>query len=59
MNELAFAGLPEVVDEGILAVLLGSGVAIVALGGRRHAAVAVRTARAAARPHGVGGAFAH
>ena len=29
MNELAFAGLPEVADEGTLAVLLGSGVAIV------------------------------
>ncbi|GAA1837051.1 Na+/H+ antiporter NhaA [Agromyces salentinus] len=29
MNELAFAGLPEVADEGTLAVLLGSGIAIV------------------------------
>ncbi|MFB6611971.1 Na+/H+ antiporter NhaA [Agromyces sp. NPDC056379] len=29
MNELAFIGLPEVADEGTLAVLLGSGVAIV------------------------------
>ncbi|MDQ0892934.1 Na+/H+ antiporter NhaA [Agromyces ramosus] len=29
MNELAFAGLPDVVDVGTLAVLLGSGIAIV------------------------------
>lgn len=29
MNELAFTGLPEVVDEGTLAVLLGSGIAMV------------------------------
>jgi Na+:H+ antiporter, NhaA family len=29
MNELAFAGLPDIVDEGTLAVLLGSGIAIV------------------------------
>lgn len=29
MNELAFAGLPDVADEGTLAVLLGSGVAMV------------------------------
>jgi NhaA family Na+:H+ antiporter len=29
MNELAFAGLPDVADEGTLAVLLGSGIAIV------------------------------
>ena len=30
MNELAFAGVPEVADEGTIAVLLGSGVSIVA-----------------------------
>ena len=30
MSELAFAGLDEVRDEGTLAVLLGSGVSIVA-----------------------------
>ena len=30
MNELAFAGNAEVVDEGVLAVLVGSGIAMVA-----------------------------
>ncbi|MCM3656422.1 Na+/H+ antiporter NhaA [Agromyces mediolanus] len=55
MNELAFAGLPEVADEGTLAVLLGSGVAIVV----SAVAVSLRSAqyrRRGARA-GVGGAF--
>ncbi|GAA1792476.1 Na+/H+ antiporter NhaA [Agromyces lapidis] len=55
MNELAFVGLPEVADEGTLAVLLGSGIAIVASG----VAVSVRSAqyrRRGAQP-GPGGAF--
>ena len=57
MNELAFVGLPEVADEGTLAVLLGSGVAIVlsavfvTLRSRQYRR---RGARA-----GAGGAFAH
>lgn len=57
MNELAFAGMPGVVDEGTLAVLLGSGIAIVA----SAIAVSVRSAqyrRRGARA-GVGGAFSH
>jgi NhaA family Na+:H+ antiporter len=32
MNELAFAGNGEVIDEGTLAVLLGSGISIVGAG---------------------------
>ncbi|MFD6054685.1 Na+/H+ antiporter NhaA [Agromyces sp. NPDC060279] len=55
MNELAFAGLPEVADEGTLAVLLGSGIAIVV----SAVAVSLRSAqyrRRGARA-GVGGAF--
>lgn len=55
MNELAFAGLPEVADEGTIAVLLGSGVAIVA----SAIAVSLRSAhyrRLGARA-GVGGAL--
>ncbi|WP_022894190.1 Na+/H+ antiporter NhaA [Agromyces subbeticus] len=55
MNELAFAGLPEVADEGTLAVLLGSGIAIVV------SAVLVSLRSAQYRRHGaregVGGAF--
>jgi len=57
MNELAFAGLPEVADEGTLAVLLGSGAAIVL------SAVFVTLRSRQYRRHGghegVGGAFAH
>ncbi|MFF2494692.1 Na+/H+ antiporter NhaA [Agromyces sp. NPDC058064] len=55
MNELAFAGMPAVADEGTLAVLLGSGVAIVASG----VAVGVRSAQYRKRgAHaGQGGAF--
>ncbi|WP_022890009.1 Na+/H+ antiporter NhaA [Agromyces italicus] len=55
MNELAFAGLPEVADEGTLAVLLGSGIAIVASG----VAVSVRSAQYRRRgaPAGPSGAF--
>ncbi|MCD5346542.1 Na+/H+ antiporter NhaA [Agromyces sp. H3Y2-19a] len=57
MNELAFAGMPAVADEGTLAVLLGSGVAIVG------SAIAVSLRSAWYRRHGaksgVGGAFAH
>ena len=55
MNELAFAGLPGVADEGTLAVLLGSGVAmvlsavLVTLRSRRYR-------RTGGHP-GVGGAF--
>jgi Na+:H+ antiporter, NhaA family len=57
MNELAFAGLPEVVDEGTLAVLLGSGVAIVL-----SAVLVSRRSRWYQRHGGhagVGGAFSH
>ncbi|MFK4729976.1 Na+/H+ antiporter NhaA [Agromyces mediolanus] len=55
MNELAFAGLPEVADEGTLAVLLGSGVAIVV----SAVAVTLRSAQYRRRgaKAGVGGAF--
>lgn len=55
MNELAFAGLPEVADEGTLAVLLGSGTAmavsavIVTLRSRHY--------RRRGEHAGVGGAF--
>lgn len=55
MNELAFAGLPGVADEGTLAVLLGSGIAIVVSG----VLVSLRSAqyrRRGAQP-GPGGAF--
>lgn len=55
MNELAFAGMPDVADKGTLAVLLGSGIAIVA----SAIAVSLRSAhyrRRGARS-GVGGAF--
>lgn len=55
MNELAFAGLPDVANEGTLAVLLGSGVAIAV------SAVVVtarsRHYRRAGEHAGVGGAF--
>jgi Na+:H+ antiporter, NhaA family len=57
MNELAFATLPAAADEGTLAVLLGSGVAIVV------SAVAVtvrsRAYRRSGEHAGTGGAFAH
>ncbi|MFF2271212.1 Na+/H+ antiporter NhaA [Agromyces sp. NPDC058136] len=55
MNELAFAGLPEVADEGTLAVLLGSGIAIVVSG----VLVSVRSAqyRRSGAQAGPGGAF--
>lgn len=57
MNELAFAALPEVADEGTLAVLLGSGVAIVL----SAAVVTVRSRRYRRRGEhaGAGGPFAH
>jgi Na+:H+ antiporter, NhaA family len=57
MNELAFAGLPEVADQGTLAVLLGSGVAmlmsaiVVSLHSRRY--------RRRGAHAGMGGAFSH
>jgi NhaA family Na+:H+ antiporter len=57
MNELAFAALPEVADEGTLAVLLGSGVAIVL-----SAIVVTQRSRRYQRlgEHaGAGGPFAH
>ena len=58
MNELAFAGIPDVADEGTLAVLLGSGVAIVL----SAVFVTIRSRqyrrRGAAR-RARGGAFAH
>jgi Na+:H+ antiporter, NhaA family len=50
MNELAFAGSDEVRDEGVLAVLLGSSVSIVA-GGIAVALLAKRYRRL--HPHGV------
>jgi len=57
MNELAFARLPGVRDEGTLAVLLGSGVAIVL------SAVVVtarsRHYRRRGEHAGQGGAFSH
>ncbi|MFF2277235.1 Na+/H+ antiporter NhaA [Agromyces sp. NPDC058126] len=55
MNELAFAALPGVADEGTLAVLLGSGIAIVASG----VAVGVRSAqyKRSGAQAGPGGAF--
>ncbi|ANJ26489.1 Na+/H+ antiporter NhaA [Agromyces aureus] len=55
MNELAFAGNPEVADEGTLAVLLGSGIAIVLAG----IAVTVRSRqyRAKGALGGPGGPF--
>lgn len=59
MNELAFEGLPEVADEGTLAVLLGSGIAIVV----SAIAVSLRSARyrrqGARSGVGGGGTFAH
>lgn len=57
MNELAFAGLPEVSDEGTLAVLLGSGVAIVLSG----VVVTLRSRHYKRRGEhaGMGGAFSH
>ncbi|MDR6908017.1 NhaA family Na+:H+ antiporter [Agromyces sp. 3263] len=59
MNELAFAGLPEVADEGTLAVLLGSGIAIVL----SAVFVTIRSRqyrrRGAASGAGGGGTFAH
>lgn len=57
MNELAFVGLPDVSDEGTLAVLLGSGVAIVVSG----VVVTLRSRnyrRRGGHP-GMGGAFSH
>ena len=57
MNELAFAHLPGVRDQGTLAVLLGSGIAIVL------SAVVVtlrsRHYRRLGEPAGMGGPFAH
>jgi Na+:H+ antiporter, NhaA family len=57
MNELAFAGRPGVADQGTLAVLLGSGVAIAL------SAVVVSLRSRQYRRHGghagVGGAFSH
>ncbi|TYL50247.1 Na+/H+ antiporter NhaA [Agromyces mariniharenae] len=57
MNELAFAQLPGVRDEGTLAVLLGSGIAIVL------SAIVVtlrsRHYRRLGGPAGMGGPFAH
>ena len=57
MNELAFAALLEVADEGTLAVLLGSGVAIVL----SAVVVTVRSRRYRRRGEhaGAGGPFAH
>ena len=57
MNELAFAALPDVADEGTLAVLLGSGVAIVI----SAVAVTARSRRYRRRGEhsGAGGPFAH
>ena len=57
MNELAFAGRPGVADEGTLAVLLGSGVAIVL----SSVAVNLQSRRYRRRGEhaGVGGPFAH
>ena len=57
MNELAFVGLPEVSDEGTLAVLLGSGVAIVLSG----VVVTMRSRHYKRRGEhaGMGGAFSH
>ena len=58
MNELAFAELPEVSDEGTLAVLLGSGIAMVA----SAIIVGLRSRHYRRRGHtraGVGGAFSH
>jgi NhaA family Na+:H+ antiporter len=57
MNELAFAGLPDVADEGTLAVLLGSGAAmalsavVVTLRSRQY--------RRRGEHAGMGGAFSH
>jgi NhaA family Na+:H+ antiporter len=55
MNELAFAGLPEVADEGTVAVLLGSGLAIVV----SALVVSARSAhyRRLGERAGMGGAF--
>jgi NhaA family Na+:H+ antiporter len=59
MNELAFAGMEGVADEGTLAVLLGSGIAIVL----SAVFVTIRSRqyrrRGAAAGAGGGGAFAH
>ncbi|MFD4422684.1 Na+/H+ antiporter NhaA [Agromyces sp. NPDC058484] len=57
MNELAFARLPDVADEGTLAVLLGSGIAI-ALSG---VVVTLRSRHYRRRGEhaGMGGAFTH
>lgn len=57
MNELAFAALPGVRDEGTLAVLLGSGVAIVLSG----VVVTLRSRQYRRRGEhaGMGGAFSH
>jgi NhaA family Na+:H+ antiporter len=57
MNELAFAALPDVADEGTLAVLLGSGVAIAL----SAVAVSIRSRRYRRQGGhaGAGGPFAH
>lgn len=57
MNELAFTALPEVADEGTLAVLLGSGIAIVL----SAVVVTLRSRRYQRRGEhaGAGGPFAH
>ena len=57
MNELAFVGLPEVADEGTLAVLLGSGVAIVV--SAVFVTIRSRQYRRRGERAGAGGAFAH
>ena len=58
MNELAFVGLPEVADEGTLAVLLGSAIAIVLSG--VFVSLRSRQYRRRGGAHaGAGGAFAH
>jgi len=58
MNELAFAELPAVADEGTLAVLLGSGIAMVA----SAILVSMRSRQYRRNGHtqpGVGGPFSH
>ena len=57
MNELAFAGIHEVVDEGTLAVLLGSGIAIVL--SAVFVTIRSRQYRRRGAARGRGGAFAH
>jgi len=57
MNELAFAGLPGVADQGTLAVLLGSGAAIVLSG--VFVSLRSRQYRRRGEHAGMGGGFAH